>query len=148
MGFFKSLLSENNQCIISNGNMHKVTINGKTIKVSGNNVSISNGKIIVDGKEINDIDGINSNTIINVIIEGNVGSVQCNGSVEVTGNVGKNIDCGGSVTIGGTLEGSIDCGGSVTVQGDVTGDIDCGGSVRINGSHKGDIDAGGSVSVR
>ena len=83
MGFFKNFISGNNQCIISNGNMHKVTINGKTINVSGNNVSISNGKVIVDGKEINDIDGVNSNTVINVIIEGNVESIQCNGSGEV-----------------------------------------------------------------
>lgn len=146
MGFFNKRI--NNQCIISNGNIHRVSINGKTVSVTGDNVYISNGKIIVDGKDVEDIESIGKNTVVNVIIEGNVGSIQCDGSVEVKGNVSDGIDCGGNVTVGGSVEGDVDCGGSTTVKGDVTGDIDCGGSVMISGSHRGDIDAGGSVSVR
>ena len=128
---FKNIIGNSSICISGN----KVTINGKTIKLpSNNNISVVNGKVFVDGKEVDtsDTDLQNSNSIINISIEGNVDRIDCSGSVEVKGNVSKGIDCGGSVSI----------------TGDVNGDIDCGGSANIKGSHKGDIDAGGSVSVR
>lgn len=120
-----------NQSISMSGN--KVTINGKTVQVPNGNISIVNNKIFVNGKEFNTDDtDLKNFGIVNVIIEGNVEKVDCNGNVEVKGDVTR----------------SIDCGGSVSITGSVDGDIDCGGSVRIDGEHKGSIDAGGSVSVR
>ena len=130
---FKNIISNNNSSVCMSGN--KVTINGKTIKLpSNNNVSVINGKVFVDGKEVdtNDTDLNNGCGTVNIVIEGNVDRIDCSGSVEVKGNVSKGIDCGGGVEI----------------NGQVDGDIDCGGSVKIVGSHKGNIDAGGSVSVR
>lgn len=128
---FKNIISNSSVCMSGN----KVTINGKTIKLpSNNNVSIINGKVFVDGKEVDtsDTDLNNNCKVINITVEGNVDRIDCSGSVEVKGNVSKGIDCGGRVEI----------------TGQVDGDIDCGGSVKIIGSHKGDIDAGGSVSIR
>ena len=104
--------------------MNKITVNGKTITCSGNNVSIIDGQIVVDGKMISESNSRN----IKVIIEGNVEKIDCAGTVEVHGNAG-NIDCGGSCTIKGDVNGSVDAGGSVTC-GNVAGDIDAGGSVR------------------
>ena len=107
-------------------NKNAVSVNGKTYTVTGKNITMIDDKIYVDGKEITSTES----QIINIIIEGNVNQVQCNGYVEVHGDVNGNIDCGGSVTCG-----------------DITGNIDCGGSVSC-GEVKGDIDAGGSVICR
>lgn len=102
----------------------RITINGKTITCSGINIVISNGKVIVDGKTIQEC---NSGDI-KVTIEGDVNKIDCDGSVEVHGNSGS-IDCGGSCEVSGDVKGDIDAGGSVTC-GNVSGDIDAGGSVR------------------
>jgi hypothetical protein len=116
----------------SNNSKNSVVINGKKIDLPPGNVSIINGKIYVDNKEIDiDNEDFKNAGIVNVSIHGNVDKVDCNGSVQVQGEV----------------KGSIECNGSVNIVGNVTGDIDCGGSVRITGDHKGEIDAGGSVHV-
>ena len=102
----------------------RITINGKTITCSGINIVISNGKVIVDGKTIQEC---NSGDI-KVTIEGDVNKIDCGGSVEVHGNSGS-IDCGGCCEVSGDVKGDIDAGGSETC-GNVSGDIDAGGSVR------------------
>ena len=89
--------------------MNRITINGKTITLSGSNVIINNGRIIVDGKTIQEY----SSGDIKVVIEGDINNIDCGGSVEVHGN-----------------SGSINCGGSCEVSGNVLGDIDAGGSVK------------------
>ena len=103
--------------------MNKITINGKTIPCTGNRVHINNGKVFVDGQVIQECVGD-----INIIIDGDVNGVECNGNVEVHGNA-WDIKCGGSCSVKGNVTGYIDARGSVTC-GDVTGDIDAtGGSV-------------------
>ena len=111
-------------CEIKEVKMNRITINGKTITCSGTNVVINNGKVIVDGKTIQEC---NSGDI-KVTIEGDVNKIDCGGSVEVHGNSGS-IDCGGSCEVSGDVKGDIDAGGSVTC-GNVSGDIDAGGGVR------------------
>ena len=59
--------------------MNRITINGKTITCSRTNVVINNGKVIVDGKTIQEC---NSGDI-KVTIEGDVNKIDCDGSVEV-----------------------------------------------------------------
>ena len=109
----------------SNCSYSTVTVNGKTIRVQGNNISIINDKVIVDGKHIDEtFDQPN----ITVIVEGDCKILNTSGNVEVKGNAG-NIDCRGSCHINGNVTGSIDASGSVTC-GDVGGNIDACGSVR------------------
>lgn len=127
-----------NNINISNSNVdmrkgnNNITVNGRTISVGDcNNLSIINGKVFIDGKEFKH-DNFTNKEIVNITIEGNVGK----------------LDCGGSVTVNGNVEDYIDCGGSVTVTGEVNGGIDCGGSCTIKGNHTGRIDAGGSVTTR
>lgn len=115
------------QSIVQNGNFSTITVNGKTIQCRGSNVSIINNKVIVDGKEIEDMSGISGN--IKVVINGDCNNVSCSGAVEVSGNVKGDIDCGGSCEVKGEVGGDIDCGGSCTC-GNVGGDINAGGSVR------------------
>lgn len=102
-----------------------VTVNGKTIRVSGNNITVINDKIIVDGKVLNEsMDSKN----ITVIVEGDCNKLDAAGAVTVQGNCGS-VDCSGSCTIHGNVTGNVDASGSVTC-GDVGGDIDASGSVR------------------
>ena len=71
--------------------MNRITINGKIITCSGSNVVINNGKVVVDGKTIQEC----SSGDIKVVIEGDINKIDCSGSVEVHGNV-RIVDCGGS----------------------------------------------------
>ena len=102
-----------------------ITINGVTITADTGNVSIINGKVIVDGKEIEIVDS----KLHNINIEGNINNLNCRGNVVVNGDVGGDIDCGGSVRCG-DVGGEINAGGSVHGS-DITGNIDAGGSVSI-----------------
>lgn len=118
-----------------------ITINGKSMIVTGDckNVSIQNGKVIINGKVIK-----GTKDVIDIHVDGNVGSIKCNGSVDVTGSVSNGVDCGGSLSCE-DVNGAIDVGGSVTC-GLVGGSIDAGGSVRC-GDVGGDVDAGGSIKM-
>lgn len=104
--------------------MNTIIVNGKRIQCSGSNVSIINGRVIVDGKEIAN----EESREVYVTIEGDV----------------NKIDCSGSVTVKGNVKGNIDCSGSCEVEGDVGGDIDASGSVRCD-NVSGSVDASGSV---
>ena len=102
-----------------------VSVNGKTVRVRGNNITIIDDKIIVDGKPLNEaMDAKN----ITVIVEGNCNKLDTCGDVEIRGDCGY-VDCSGSVHVEGNVNGNIDASGSVTC-GDVSGDIDASGCVR------------------
>jgi hypothetical protein len=102
-----------------------VSVNGKTIRVSGNNITVINDKIIVDGKVLDESMDYKN---ITVIVEGDCNKLDAAGAVTVQGNCGS-VDCSGSCTIHGNVTGNVDASGSVTC-GDVGGDIDASGSVR------------------
>lgn len=87
---------------------NKIIVNG--IEYNGNNISISNNKVIIDGKSLAEY------KVVDVTIIGNCGDIDAGGSVKVTGNVTGNIDCGGSVDISGDVGGDIDAGGSIRIS--------------------------------
>lgn len=113
-------------------NMSTVSINGRTYQ--GRNVSMVNGRIIIDGKDVTE--DAKDDREINVSIEGNVNSLsvghcvnlKINGECGSVSTTSGDVKCGtikGSVR---TVSGDVECenvGGSVeTVSGDVTcGDI-------------------------
>ena len=105
----------------------KVSVNGKTIRVSGSNITIINDKIYVDGKLVTD-DNIYNN--ITVIVEGNCNRVDSEGPVEVKGDCGE-VNCSGSCKIQGNVTGKVVASGSVHC-GDVGGDISASGSVHCS----------------
>ena|SRR6185312_6668682 len=106
--------------------MNIVNINGKSISVKGNGISIINDKVYVNGKLIEE--GLSGN--IEITFTGDLASL--------------NVD--GSATVNGSIHGDVDAGGSVNC-GDVGKSVDAGGSVNC-GAVSGDIDAGGSVSMK
>ena len=126
------------RCKMKFGN---ITINGNSMTITGDCKTIvtKNGKIFIDGVEAE-----GAKDVVDIHVEGNVGSIKCRGSVDVSGDVEKSVDAGGSVTCG-NVGGSADAGGSVNC-GNVTGNADAGGSVNC-GNVGGDVDAGGSVKM-
>ena len=71
-----------------------ISINGKTHQ--GNNVSIINDRVFINGVEQTDANKDNSK-ILEIIIEGSVGELTTDASVIVNGNVSGNVVAGGSV---------------------------------------------------
>lgn len=108
------------------------TINIGGVTVSGNNIQIFNGKVIVDGVEIsgvNNTNGVSISTggVLEIrVLEGKIENLQADGSI-TCGDVGGNADAGGSIKCG-DVGGSANAGGSVTC-GDVGGSASAGGSV-------------------
>lgn len=101
--------------------MQKVVINGKAIKVDGNNISVIGNKVYVDGKLIEDLDGIKSNNIT-IKVYGNVGHIDAPGDVSVEGNVDKVITGSGDIKVNGNVTGECkSSSGDITVSGNVDG---------------------------
>lgn len=99
--------------------MSSVIINGKTYV--GNNIIVSNGKIMIDGKNITSDD-----KVINITVNGDIDSLKvdtCN-KLELIGNVTSINTVSGDVDINGNVNGSIQT---------VSGDVNCnnvGGSIN------------------
>jgi hypothetical protein len=128
---------------IGNGS---ITVNG--ISYSGKNITIRNGNVQIDGKNVTPKD----EKVISITVEGNINNLrvdECQ-SCTITGAV-KSVNTGsGDVEINGNCEGSIDTGyGDVEITGNCAGDIDTGsGNVVVEGYCAGDIDTGsGNVKV-
>lgn len=104
--------------------MNTIIVNGQRFQVSGKNIVVSNGSIIVDGNIVqNGLSGI-----VEIKFEGDLANLKADGSVRVNGSVSGNVDAGGSVKCS-NVNGDVDAGGSVDC-GNIQGDISAGGSVR------------------
>lgn len=104
--------------------MNRIFVNGKEIVCNGKSVSVINGTVIVDGKVI---DGNENNNNVEVVINGDVESVNCDGIVRIQGNA-RSVKCGGSCSVGGTVSGDVQTGGSVHC-GNIGGSVFAGGSI-------------------
>ena len=104
--------------------MNRITIDGITIEVEGNNVHVQNGKVMVGGVEIKG--GLTGK--VDIKFEGSLASLRADGNVEC-GDVQGDVQSGGSIKCG-EVGGDVTAGGSVTGTG-FSGDIMAGGSVKI-----------------
>ena len=80
------------------------------INIKGNNVSIMNNKIFVDGKEIG-----TEEKEINIIVEGNLDKLE--------------VDCCNSIKVNGVTKDVEVSNGNITISGDVKGNVN-----NINGN--------------
>ena len=80
------------------------------INIKGNNVSIINNKIFVDGKEIG-----TEEKEINIIVEGNLDKLE--------------VDCCNSIKVNGVTKDVEASNGNITISGDVKGNVN-----NINGN--------------
>lgn len=121
--------------------MSTITVNGKRYdNIQGNNISVINGVITVDGKVIDE--GLSG--VVEVKWEGALANLTSSASV-TCGKVDGNVKASGSVTCY-SVGGGVSAGGSVKCD-DVTGDVDAGGSVTC-GNIGESVSAGGSVSYK
>ncbi len=105
--------------------MSTITINGNTY--SGNNIVVTNGKVLINGKDVapdskeinisveGNIDELKVDACNKVSVNGNISNIKTqSGDVDITGDVSGNIQ---------TMSGDVDCGhvqGSIsTMSGDV-----------------------------
>ena len=110
--------------------MSTVVINGKTYRGNGN-VSIINGKILLNGKPVEDLESIDEK-VINITVNGDVDKIDVDAC--------NSIDVKGNVDVVKTMSGDVEVHGDVT--GDVktmSGDIDCGNVGGNASSMSGDI---------
>jgi hypothetical protein len=111
--------------LFRNSNMSTIRINNNSYV--GNSVTITNGKIIVNGKDVTP-----DSKTITINVEGNIDSLTVDAceKVTITGNANKVKTMSGDVDIKGdvtdsvsTMSGDVDCGnigGSIsTMSGDI-----------------------------
>lgn len=108
---------------IKNFMSSNIVINGSSY--TGNNVSIINGKIMIDGKDVTP-----DSKTITIEVNGNLGSLKADvvNKVSITGNVDGDVQIGtGDVQIGAGVNGNIKTGvGDIKVQGNVSGNAKTG----------------------
>lgn len=109
-------------------------VNGMHIK--GNNISIHNGKIIVDGVEYSN----DKHTIIEkIFIDGNVTKLTVDaGNVYVNGVAGDVEVDAGNIEVKGNVMGAVETYvGNITVSGNVAGDVSTDyGNVRVGSQQR------------
>jgi len=108
--------------------MSVIVING--VSYTGNSVSISNNKIVINGKEVKD-----DSKVINITIDGNVDSLNVDNCVKVVVN--------GFVNDLNTMSGDVECGNVNKNVRSSSGDIECGNVGGDVSTSSGDIKAKG-----
>lgn len=103
--------------------MGSININGKSYNVSGNNISVVNGKVIVDGKIIEE----NLSGVVEVKFEGALASLRSDASV-TCGNVHGDVKAGSSVKCL-DVDGNVNAGSSVNCN-NVGGNVKAGSSIN------------------
>lgn len=106
--------------------MNSIIIDGKRINVQGNNISIINGIISIDGKIIDN----NLSGEVHIIWEGDLANLTTDANV-TCGNVHGNVSCGvGSANVSGNVGGNVSSGGSANITSNVSGSVSAGGSIN------------------
>ena len=117
------------------GSIRNAVINGKVIRnITGSVITFTGGKMIVDGKPIEDWND-SDEKVINITIEGDVDVLEasCCTTITVKGNANKVKTGSGDVCVEGLVKGSVQTGSGDVRCGDVgedvstgSGDVHCG----------------------
>lgn len=107
----------------SKGNSNTIIINGKKFAVSGNNVQIGNGTVIVDGVVVQG----ELNGIVEVRFEGDLANVNSASSISVKGNVHGDAEAGSHISCG-DVGGNADAGSHISCR-DIKGNADAGSHI-------------------
>lgn len=134
-------MTVNGDMVGGNYTVGNITINSRTF--SGSNISMKDGKIIVDGVDVTASTGVDMKSILEVKITGDVGNVYCEKGLTIIGNVRENVDAQGGVNCN-DVGGDVRAAGGVNCD-DVKGNVHAGGGVSCD-DVGGNVQAGGSVS--
>lgn len=112
--------------------MNSIKINGVTISntESKQNISVVNGKVIINGKEVSDINKIEDKEI-NIIIDGEVESVKTDSGNIQCNTANKVESYNGDIIIKGDVNGDVN-----TYNGNVSATIIKGSVSTVNGNIK------------
>lgn len=97
---------------------NQLNINDKTIKIPTGILNLSvNGSIHVNNEEL-EFEGseLIEDYRIQLVINGNVNNLDCEGDVIINGDVTGGIECEGKVEIHGNHTGKIECDGDVDIH--------------------------------
>lgn len=112
------------QKIFGNRNQNSININGKIIASNVSDITIKNGEVFIDGKQI-PCESKN----ITITVTGNVDNISSgSGKVHIHGAVLHDVKSGsGDVSIGEYVTGDVTTGsGDVRISKDLTGDVKTG----------------------
>lgn len=101
---------------------------------SGDNVSIINNKIYINGEEKENLNDYKEKDI-KITINGDIsGNVEAGNFTTINGNVGGDVDCGNMCTIeSDIIKGNIDTGNMSNITAKtIEGKIDCGNMCNIS----------------
>lgn len=100
-------------------------VNGKKLQVSGNNISVVNGQVFVDGRQVDVEAEVGVSAVYNIVVQGSVEEVSGDfANIEVTESAGSVSTMSGRVEIGGNVEGSVSTmSGRVEISGSVKGNV-------------------------
>lgn len=125
----------------SNGaiNIKDNEANNNNISISaGDNVSIINGKVYINGEEKDNLTAYKGKEI-KISLTGNIyGNVEAGNYFTVNGDIDGDVDCGNMCNINSnTIEGDIDTGNMCNIASDtIEGNIDCGNMCVITNNNK------------
>ena len=112
--------------------MSTFSINGKVMNMSGGSISIIDGNVIIDGKQV-DMSGFGDAKVFNIVVQGDVEKVDgAFSSITVEGNASSVKSVSGTVKVDGDVEGNVSTvSGTVKVAGNIEGNVSTvSGSVR------------------
>ena len=102
--------------IIRNGNCRTI--------IGGGTVTITDGKVTVNGKTVEGLEGSDDEKVINITIEGDVDRLEVDycKSIKVTGNAKRVHTSYGDIEIGGDVSGDVHTNMGGITCGNVEGD--------------------------
>lgn len=109
------------------GNKSVSVINGK--RYVGNNITMHNGIVTVDGVVQNDNNNLNNKTIL-IEINCNVDKIECDESIVINGDVAGNINAGKNVSCDNVV-GNVSAGTNVSCD-DVRGNVSAGFNINCD----------------
>lgn len=97
----------------------KITVNGYI--VNGRSITIKDGQVFIDGKEV----GTRDDKVINITVEGNIGHLAADvtGTISISGNVNILTTMSGDVHCVNVLGNVSTMSGNVITCGDISGDV-------------------------
>ena len=118
-----------------------IRVNGKDYP-DGNDIQITNGKVIIDGVEVEAIDKGDYDRIMKIEVSGDLKSLTTDKSVDCK-NVDGDVNAGSSVSCD-NVTGNVTSGSSMNC-GDVVGDVRSGSSMNV-GNVSGSAMSGSSMN--
>lgn len=86
---------------------------------------------------------------LNIVIQGNVDSIESEGDLSVSAHSVNSISCEGKCTIDSdTIEGDIECSDDLTITGNIEGSVSSEGNLNITGNVTGgDVNSEGDITI-